>query len=307
MINHRKLILLGGATASGKSSLALALATHFDGEIVNADSMQIYRELRCLTARPDAEEEAQCPHHLYGLLSGNDGCSVMRWREMAGPVLDGIWSRGRIPIVTGGTGLYFKALYEGLVFVPDIDVEVRHSLRQMMVEEPEKLYPLLEREDPMMAAQLNSADRQRITRALEVIRSTGRSLSEWQSQPPRGGLKNEPDLNIARIILYPPRETAYDNCNHRFDLMVQNGALEEVKHAIAEGYTVDTPVMKSLGAVQLAAYLNGEVSLEEAVVTAKMLTRQYAKRQMTWFRNQFSDWVFISSKEDEIIPDKIFL
>ncbi|MFC7049081.1 tRNA (adenosine(37)-N6)-dimethylallyltransferase MiaA [Emcibacter nanhaiensis] len=296
--SQKNIILLAGPTASGKSSLALQWAREQDGEIVNADSMQVYAELRDLTARPSEEEERLCPHHLYGVLSGDDPCSAERWRQMALPVIEEIWSRGKLAIVVGGTGLYFKTLLEGLSPVPEIDPAIRERVRTEVADEgPEAAWEKLKELDPDWADRISPMDGQRIARGLEVMRSTGKPLSYWQQQPGQGGLAARADVQIEKYVLERDREDLYARCDLRFRQMIEQGrALEEVEALMACGYDPELPVMKSLGVPPLIKYLEGEISLEEATEQSQTQTRQFAKRQMTWFRNQCADWNLIKMK-----------
>ncbi|PCI45471.1 MAG: tRNA (adenosine(37)-N6)-dimethylallyltransferase MiaA [Alphaproteobacteria bacterium] len=288
----KKIILLAGPTASGKSATALGWAEKYGGEIVNSDSMQVYAELECLTARPSAEEMAQCPHHLYAVLKGDDPCSADRWRDMAIMVIEDIWQRGAIPIVVGGTGLYFKSLTEGLSPVPEIDLDIRREIRETVTSEtaPEAHVRLSEL-DPHMAQKLSPGDSQRISRALEVILSTGKSLKYWQDIPPTGGLDGRDDVMIHKNALIMDRTELYERCNSRFRLMIEQGkAIAEVRALRALNYSPTLPVMKSLGVPQIIRYLTEEITLEEAISLSQTATRQFAKRQMTWFRNQCGSW-----------------
>ncbi|MCC3860259.1 tRNA (adenosine(37)-N6)-dimethylallyltransferase MiaA [Pseudemcibacter aquimaris] len=288
----RKIILLGGPTASGKSSLALKWAAESDGEIVNGDSMQIYKELDILTACPSEDEMAMTPHHLYRVLKGDDACSAERWREMARGVIDDVWSRGKVPIIVGGTGLYLKALVYGLSKVPEIDEEIRAEIREEIKQSGSELaHEKLSNLDPEMAGRLAPGDSQRIGRALEVILATKRSLAEWQKEPLVGGLMDEDGLEIKKNVLERDRAVLYERCNDRFDYMIrEGGAIEEVSALMELNYPENVAVMKSLGVPQIIEYLKGNISLDECVTLAQTATRQFAKRQMTWFRNQFSDW-----------------
>lgn len=289
---NKKLILLGGPTASGKTACALDWAAQQGGEIVNADSMQIYRELRVLTACPSVEEEAACPHHLYRLLKGDDPCSAERWRDLVLLKIEEIWQRGAIPIIVGGTGLYFKTLLSGLSPIPDIDPEIRENIRVEVREGgPEAAHSRLEKLDPVMAERLAPGDSQRIARALEVMFSTGKPLSDWQKLPLVGGLEGEADVEIEKYVKRLEREELYARCDKRFRLMVEEGeVLEEVKALMSHNYSPDMPVTKALGVAPLSEYLKGHTDLEEAIKLSQTATRQYAKRQMTWFRNQCGDW-----------------
>ncbi|MBT5765862.1 MAG: tRNA (adenosine(37)-N6)-dimethylallyltransferase MiaA [Kordiimonadaceae bacterium] len=287
----RKIIVLGGPTASGKSSIALNWAEKQDGEIVNADSMQIYCELNILTACPSDEDIGKVPHHLYRYLKGDDACSAERWRELARNFIDDIWARNKTPIVVGGTGLYLKALVYGLSNVPEIDENIRANIRNEINEYgSQNAHKKLLELDPVMAKRLSEGDSQRIGRALEVILSTGQSLAEWQLAPSTGGLIDE-DVEIHRHILSRDRAELYERCNLRFEKMIHDeGALNEVRELMALNYPKNIAVMKSLGVPQIIDYLEGNISLKETIVLAQTATRQFSKRQMTWFRNQFSDW-----------------
>lgn len=288
----KKIILLAGPTASGKSATAIKWARDYGGEIVNSDSMQIYGELRCLTARPDIEETAQCPHHLYGCLTGDDPCSADRWRDMAMESIEDIWQRGAVPIVVGGTGLYFKSLIEGLSPVPEIDPNIRQEIRETVTSETAPAAHARLRElDPHMADSLSPGDRQRVSRALEVILSTGRSLKYWQDIPPAGGLDGRDDVMIEKNVIIMERIKLYGRCDSRFCLMIEEGnAIEEVRALMAREYSPSLPVMKSLGVPQIIRYLREEISRDKMITLSQTATRQFAKRQMTWFRNQCGQW-----------------
>lgn len=291
----KKIILLAGPTASGKSSTALDWADKFGGEIVNADSMQVYRELNQLTARPSAVEEGRCPHHLYGTLAGDDPCSAERWRDLALPMIEDIWQRGAVPIVVGGTGLYFKSLTVGLSEVPEIDPAIRQDIRSTVTSEtaPEA-HQRLQEIDPEMAARLAPGDSQRVSRALEVILSTGKSLKYWQDIPPTGGLYDRDDVEIERNVITRDRVELYARCDLRFRMMIEEGgAIEEVRALLTLNYPSSLPVMKSLGVPQISRHLAGEIDLAETITLSQAATRQFAKRQMTWFRNQCGDWTQI--------------
>ena len=286
-----KIILLGGPTASGKSTLSLKWAAQYGGEIINADSMQVYRELNILTACPSMEEMKEIPHHLYRTLKGDDPCSADRWREMARTVIEEVWARGNIPIVVGGTGLYLKALVYGLSKVPSIDQNIRAEIRASMIEEGSKIiHARLFKLDQEMANRLDPNDSQRVARALEVILSTHKSLSYWQAQPEEGGLIDD-DVQMSLRIVERDRAALYQRCNHRFKMMIEQGdAIKEVKALMELNYSKSLPVMKSLGVPQIINYLEGDTTLDQAIILSQTATRQFAKRQMTWFRNQFSQW-----------------
>jgi len=276
-------ILVTGPTASGKSGLALALAERFDGVVINADSMQVYRELAILTARPEAEALARAPHRLYGLLPGDEPCSAGRWRGLALAEIEAALGAGRLPIVVGGTGLYLKALEGGLAGLPEIPEEIRAAARACHVElGAVAFHAALSARDPAMGERLHPSDRQRAIRAWEVLEATGRSLAEWQAE--QGGEASP--YRFARIVLAPPRAALYAACDGRFEVMLDKGGLEEVRALLALGLDPALPVMKALGVPELAAHLRGEMTLERAVAQAQQATRRYAKRQMTWLRTQ---------------------
>jgi tRNA dimethylallyltransferase len=301
-----KVILIAGPTASGKSALSLNLAERFDGEVINADSMQVYDCLQVLTARPSLAEMQGVPHHLYGFVPPDESYSVARWCDDAMAAAENILARGKSVLLVGGTGLYFKALLEGLSAVPPIDSSIRTEVRNHLAQNGVRsLYELLLAEDPVMADRLHAADQQRIARALEVVRSTGRSLSAWQNDPVDApidrliGEQSAAGIEVSRLVLLPDRDWLYARCNLRFQLMIEHGALDEV--AQVSSLDEALPAMRALGVSQLLAYSRGECSLEDAVEKAQTATRQYAKRQMTWLRNQFSDWNVINEKESERI------
>jgi tRNA dimethylallyltransferase len=283
-------ILIAGPTASGKSAAALALAERLGSTVINADSMQVYRELAVLTARPTREDEARAPHRLYGTVPAGEAYSVGRWLEDAARAIEEATSGGRVPILVGGTGLYFKALLEGLAPVPDIPREIRAAWRERAEAlGAEGLYRELAARDPAMASRLKPSDAQRLVRALEVIDATGISLGEWQ-----GGNASPllPAEAVAKLVIAPEREALYAAIDARFDAMFAAGALEEVRALAALGLDPGLPAMRAHGVRELAAHLGGACSLEEAVVKAKTETRRYAKRQMTWLRRFMQDWTW---------------
>jgi tRNA dimethylallyltransferase len=273
-------VLIAGPTASGKSALALALAQQIGGVIVNADSAQIYRDLRVLSAAPTDEELQQAEHRLYGIQDGSLPCSAAEWAELARRELADIHSRGRTPILVGGTGLYLRTLLNGIAPVPAIDAEIRDRVRATSVEENAKK---LEAFDPRAAARLKPGDSARINRALEVILSTGRTLAEWQQQR-EGGIANQ--VSLRPIILLPPRKWLYTRCDERFSHMIDRGAVSEVEELLARALNPNLPVMRAIGVRELSAYLLGESTLDEAVAAGRQATRRYAKRQYTWFAHQ---------------------
>ncbi len=285
-------LLIMGPTASGKSALALALAARLGGEIVNADSMQVYRDFRILTARPTIEEEGQVPHHLYGHVDAGELYSVGRWQRDALAALAAIKARGARPIVVGGTGLYFKALTQGLADIPPTDAEVRAALRARFEHEgAPALHAELARADAITAARLSPNDAPRILRALEVLETTGESISvlHANTEPPFAR------THWAGVALTPDRDATYAAINARFDAMLAAGALEEARAFAARKLDPVLPAMKAHGAPALMAHLRGELSLTEAAEIGKRDTRRYAKRQFTWIAGQMSDWPRIAA------------
>ncbi len=280
-------LLIMGPTASGKSALALALAERLGGEIVNADSMQVYRDFRVLTARPTPEEERRAPHHLYGHVDAAENYSTGRWLADALAAIEAIRKRGRTPILVGGTGLYFKALTQGLADIPAADPELRAALRARAEEVgAAALHAELSARDPIAAARLEPNDAPRILRALEVLEATGESISAFHAA-------TKPALGArewAGLALTPAREGLYATINVRFDRMLEAGALEEVRALAARKLDPALPAMKAHGAPALMAHLRGELSLEAAAEIGKRDTRRYAKRQFTWIANQMADW-----------------
>ncbi|HWP24742.1 MAG TPA: tRNA (adenosine(37)-N6)-dimethylallyltransferase MiaA [Xanthobacteraceae bacterium] len=287
-------ILIAGPTASGKSALALELAEEFGGVIINADAMQVYRDLRIITARPTPEEEARVPHRLYGHVDAAENYSVGRWCADVQAALAEAARAGRVPIVVGGTGLYFKALTQGLAAIPPTPPDVRAAVRaRLAAVGPEGLHAELQQRDPAMAARLKPGDRMRIARALEVLEATGRSLAEWQ----RAGMRAVLDPKHAvKIFLNPERAELHRRIEERFDAMLANDALEEVRALDARGLDPLLPAMKAHGVPWLRRYLRGEISLEAAASGAKLDTRRYTKRQFTWFRHQMPGWQWIDPK-----------
>lgn len=285
-------ILIAGPTASGKSALALALAEKLGGVIINADSMQVYRDLRIITARPSPAEERQAPHRLYGRIDAAENYSVGRWCTDAAATLATTKRYGRAAIVVGGTGLYFKALTQGIAAVPPVPAEVREAVRaRLAAEGVAALHGELKRHDPVAAARLMPGDRSRITRALEVVLATGRSLLEWHAENRPAGLDA---ARAAKIFLAPERETLHRRIDERFEAMMAAGAMEEV-HALAQrGLDPALPAMKAHGVPWLIRHFADEITLAEAIEGGKRDTRQYTKRQATWFRNQLPEFAWVA-------------
>lgn len=284
----KQAVLIAGPTASGKSALALALAERLGGTIVNADSMQVYAGLRVITARPSPEEEARAPHLLYGHVDPAETYSTGQWLREAAAAIADIDAAGRVPIVIGGTGLYFKALTEGLSAVPAIPAEIRDTVRERLKRDGvAPLYAELTARDPVTAARLMPLDRSRIARALEVVLATGRSISDWNTENAEPLL---PPSRTVRIFVTLERAPLVARIEARFAAMLAQGALDEVKALAARGLDPLLPAMKAHGVPWLIRHLNGDISLDEAAARSIMDTRRYAKRQHTWFRGQMKDW-----------------
>ncbi|TAZ84498.1 tRNA (adenosine(37)-N6)-dimethylallyltransferase MiaA [Rhizobium ruizarguesonis] len=280
-------ILITGPTASGKSALAVELAKRHDGAVINADSMQVYDTLRVLTARPSEEEMQGVPHHLYGHVPAGAAYSTGAWLRDVSALLPALRAAGRLPVFVGGTGLYFKALTGGLSDMPAIPEALRETLRTRLLEEGlDGLYGELAAADPAMAASLNRQDGQRIVRALEVVKATGRSIADFQGQS--GPVIIDAD-EARKIVVLPDRAVLHQRINGRFEKMLQQGAEDEVRALLALDLPAEAPVMKAIGVSQITAMVRGEMTREEVLEKGAAATRQYAKRQMTWFRNQMND------------------
>ena len=276
-------LLIAGPTASGKSALAAAVAEAWGGTVINADSMQVYRELSLITARPRGAELKAVPHRLYGVLSAAETCSVARWRALAVAEVEMALAAGRLPILTGGTGLYLRAFEQGLSAVPEVPAGIRAAARAALADlGREAFHARLAERDPAMGARLAPGDSQRLLRAWEVLAATGRSLADWQAAPGA-----PPPYRLAKLCLLPPRRGVYDACDARLGAMLAQGAIEEVAALLALKLDPALPAMKAVGVPEFGAYLAGEASLEAALARAQQATRRYAKRQMTWLRHQF--------------------
>ena len=280
------LALIAGPTASGKSALALALAEREGGVIINADSAQVYRDLRILTARPTAEDEARVPHRLYGCRDGATPRSAAEWAVDAKRAISEVHQAGRLPILVGGTGLYLRTLLDGIAPVPEIDPAIRVAVRGLDVADA---YALLASEDPEAAARLRLSDTTRIGRALEVVRSTGQPLHHWQKERV-GGIGEA--VSLSPLILLPPRNWLYERCDRRFGRMLGDEGLAEVEALLARNLSPALPIMRAIGVREVAGFVRGELSREQALTAGQVATRRYAKRQYTWFRHQPpADWV----------------
>ena len=285
-------MLIAGPTASGKSALALELAQNTGGIVINTDSMQVYRDLRIITARPTVEEEGRAPHRLYGHVDASVNFSAGAWVADAGRVLSEARAAQRLPIFIGGSGLYFKALTRGLSAVPPIPAEIREGVRARLERDGvEALHTELARRDPISAERLKPRDRTRIARALEVIEATGRALPDWH----REGLPPLlPPGDFTALFLAPDREQLYAQIDARFGTMLEAGALEEVAALAARKLDPLLPAMKAHGVPALIRYLSGEITREAAADIGRADTRHYAKRQFTWFRHQLPEFEWVT-------------
>lgn len=271
--------LIAGPTASGKSALAMALADLTPSVIINADSMQVYRDLRIVTARPSETDEARHPHRLFGHIDGAEACSAARWATDAKAAIAEAHAEGRLPILVGGTGLYIRTLLDGIAPVPEIDPAIRAAVRALPVAEA---HAALTREDSEAAARLAAADTTRVARALEVVRSTGRTLKEWQADR-TGGIGDA--ITLAPLVLLPPRDWLFGRCDLRFETMLETGR-DEVAALTDRDLDPALPVMRAIGVPEIANLIMGRTNIDDALAAGRLATRQYAKRQFTWFANQ---------------------
>ncbi|MBL8643450.1 MAG: tRNA (adenosine(37)-N6)-dimethylallyltransferase MiaA [Rhodospirillaceae bacterium] len=296
-------VVVAGPTASGKSALAICLAEALNGVVINADGIQCYRDLPILTARPSDSDERRVPHRLYGFLEPTAILSATDWAGRAATEIKTVIAAGQRPILVGGNGFYLKALMEGLSDIPPVPDDVRAETRRLLEEiGAPALHARLAERDPVTAARLKPGDTQRIGRAWEVLEATGTSISAWQAQPAKPPLA----ANYVSLLVQPEREALYQSCDARFLMMLEAGALIEVVALGKTGVPVDAPVMRALGATELAAVAAGKLELAAAVSLAQAATRQYAKRQTTWFRNQFRADYRIETKFLESLFQNIF-
>ncbi|MEM7570627.1 MAG: tRNA (adenosine(37)-N6)-dimethylallyltransferase MiaA [Pseudomonadota bacterium] len=285
------LVVIAGATATGKSALALELAQKAPAVIINADSMQVYDALPILTAQPSEAERRLCPHRLYGTIPLDQTCSAAHWAHLAKNELVAAWDEGVLPIVVGGTGLYIRTLLEGISPIPDIQPDVRSKVRALASAEgglglKKALAPL----DAILAERLELGDTQRLSRALEVVWSTGTPLSEWQKRPPEGGILAQEGLTLSKAVVERERTALYERCNTRLLTMLEGAALEELRGLLAMDVAEDHPLLRAVAVPPLRAYLAGDLTYERALELAQRDTRRFAKRQLTWLRQQFGDW-----------------
>ncbi len=288
----KRVLILAGPTASGKTALSLQAAHRLKGEIVNADSMQVYEGLQIISAQPSPQERAAAPHHLFGVIDPAERCSVGRWAALALEAIETIEARGGVPILVGGTGLYFKALLEGLAPVPDIPAAVADQVEELYASGGlDALREEADRLDPVASARIGEGDRQRLMRVIAVAHAAGRPLSELQAD-------TRPLLDpgiVKGVVIQPDRDALYARIERRFDIMMEAGALSEARTIAGRSLSTNLPAMKAVGLPPLLAHLNGELSLEAAIETAKRDSRRYAKRQYTWFSNQHGDWPRITA------------
>ena len=283
--------------------MAVDVAEHFDGTVINADSQQVYKELRILSARPSFEDEKRVPHKLFGMMQGHEVCSAGHWLALAAQEVQDALNMGRLPILVGGTGMYLKSLTQGLSPIPEIPADVR---RQAMARHKalgaEAFHAEVCNLDPVSGDRLPVGDTQRLVRAWEVTISTGRAFSNWQDEP---RILPLPKVRFATIAITPPRDVLYKAIDERFSRMVQNGALDEVRALGLKGLAPDLPLMKALGVPQLLAAQANEITLDEAIRQSQKLSRNYAKRQLTWVRNQIEGAYSLDAQYSKSFRDEI--
>ena len=301
MIKHY--IMIAGPTASGKSKLAIEMAIRFNGVIINADSKQLYKDLSVITARPSDADMALAPHRLYGVLDGNIRASVAMWLEMADIEMNEAWKAGKTPIIIGGTGMYLNAGLSGLASIPEVPLTIHDASVALHKDIGGTAFrQALSEFDPETAQRLFDGDTQRLVRAMGVVKATGRPFSAWQTDPHKGAFKG----NVTTVKLLPDRDLLYKRINDRFDMMIEAGAFDEVKRLIGRNLDPGLPIMKVLGVRQISAYLRGDMGKADAIYQAKQDSRHYAKRQMTWLRNNFNAEFELNKKYSESFFEEIF-
>ena len=301
MIKHY--IMIVGPTASGKSKLAIEMAIRFNGVIINADSMQLYKDLSVITARPSDADMALAPHRLYGVLDGNIRASVAMWLEMADIEMNEAWKAGKTPIIIGGTGMYLNAGLSGLASIPEVPLAIHDASVALHKDIGGTAYrQALAEFDTETAQRLFDGDTQRLVRAMGVVKATGRPISAWQTDPHKGAFKG----NVTTVKLLPDRDLLYQIINDRFDMMIEAGTFDEVKRLIGRNLDPGLPIMKALGVRQISAYLRGDMGKADAIHQAKQDSRHYAKRQMTWLRNNFNAEFELNKKYSESFFEEIF-
>ncbi|MGA0952124.1 MAG: tRNA (adenosine(37)-N6)-dimethylallyltransferase MiaA [Candidatus Puniceispirillaceae bacterium] len=296
-------IMIAGPTASGKSQLAIDLARRFNGAVINADSMQLYADLEVVTARPQPQDMQDIPHHLFGICDAAHRASVAEWLGLAATAIANVRSAGQLPIIVGGTGMYLQAGLRGIAPVPDVPADLhQHCIDLCRQLGGAKFRDMLAGYDADIAARLVDGDSQRLIRAMGVAMATDRPLSWWQQQPHKGAFLG----SVITIAMMPPRPTLYDRINQRFDHMLAHGAVDEVARLMARQLDPGLPLMKALGVAPIAAFLAGNMTKDDAAFIAKRDSRRYAKRQMTWIRNNFNAQITVEKKYSESLYEKIF-
>lgn len=300
---HASYIMIAGPTASGKSQLAVDLACQLDGEVINADSMQLYADLSILTARPLPTEMQDIPHHLYGVLDGGHRASVAAWLELAATAMTAIRARGKMPIIIGGTGMYLDAAVNGIAPIPDVPATIHEDCMALFDAIGGAAFrQKLALHDPLVASRLADGDRQRLIRAMGVFNATGIALGQFQQAEHQGALVGRP----VKIAMLPARDVLYARIDARFDLMLEQGAMDEVSQLISRQLDTSLPLMKALGVTALKAVLDQEMTIDEAAYIAKRDSRHYAKRQMTWLRNNYNAQITLNTKLSESLMESIF-
>jgi len=298
-----RVVVIAGPTASGKSGLALKIAKALNGVIINADSQQLYSSFKVLTSRPTSKDEGEVEHRLYGFLGPNETSSLKTWADNASKEIMRTLDLGSLPIIVGGTGLYIKGLMDGFAAIPTVPDQVRFQAKDIINNKGlPYLYSLLVRKDPVSRERLQPNDVQRVSRAWEVVEFTGFPMHYWHSRP---NVKLLDGFRFYSLSMSPVRAELYKACDQRFHRMMASGALNEVEKLLVDGTSIDAPVMRALGAKELAQFIGGEIDLETATKAAQQRTRQYAKRQTTWFKNQFNASKVINKKLSESFYDKI--
>ena len=301
-------LLIAGPTASGKSALALKIAAALNGVIINADSMQVYDGLEILSAAPSQKHKAIVPHRLFGIVEPGASFSVAEWHRRASNEIFDCRKAGKLPILVGGTGLYFKTLLGGMTAIPEIPAKIREAVRRRLRGQgAEALHRQLAEVDPKSAERIGENDSQRICRSLEVLEATGRSLQDWQQKSQDGVLQGPDERGqVMKLVLDLPRELLYLRINERFLTMIAAGGLKEAGKMRERKAPSDSPAFKALGLRSLIGHLEGRLSLDLAIEEAQKLTRRYAKRQLTWFRNQFADWWWLDGQDQEIMQAVLY-
>ena len=300
---HASYIMIAGPTASGKSQLAVDLACQLDGEVINADSMQLYADLSILTARPSKAEMQDIPHHLYGVLDGGHRASVAAWLELAATAMTAIRARGKMPIIIGGTGMYLDAAVNGIAPIPDVPATIHEDCMALFDAIGGAAFrQKLALHDPLVASRLADGDRQRLIRAMGGFNATGIALGQFQQAEHQGALVGRP----LKIAMLPPRDVLYARIDARFDLMLEQGAMDEVSQLISRQLDMSLPLMKALGVTALKAVLDQEITIDEAAHITKRDSRHYAKRQMTWLRNNYNAKITLNTKLSESLMEIIF-